>query len=86
MAKNLANIWSYAGDEPILRGKVRLVDGTIRFEGFSAKYLQSFHRGIVSPVIRNPRGKVFPSAGRPFLDALPFAFSGSMVRAELVEE
>ena len=40
MAKNLAKIWSYSGpgDEPHLLGQVRLVDGEIRFEGFSARF------------------------------------------------
>ena len=87
MAKNLANIWSYSGtgDEPRLLGRVRFVDGAVRFEQMSAKLKATLERGIAAPDF-NARGIVRPSDGRAFMDALPEEFNGSAVRAELVEE
>ena len=89
MAKNVVKIWSYSDsgpdDEPRLLGQVCLVDGKIRFEGMSEKLKRVMEEGIAGPNL-DTLGLVFPKDGRAFLEALPWEFSGSMVRAELVEE
>lgn len=89
MAKNLVKLWGYADveadDEPRLLGEVRLVDGKIRFEGVRAKLLGILKEGLQNKDL-DTRGLVFPQDGRAYLEALPWEFSGSMVRAELVDE
>ena len=80
MAHDSVEIWSYEEGTTKLLGRVRLVDGTIRFQGLTRKQVTIMHEGIAGIEQR----LVFPSEGQAFLDALPIEFSGYL-RARFVD-
>jgi len=80
MARDTVEIWSYSEGQTKLIGRVRLVDGRIRFQGLNRKQVAIMHDGIAGIEQR----LVFPSEGQAFLDALPIEFSGYL-RARFVE-
>ena len=83
--RNLIVIESIAGGTVHVIGRVRLVHGEIKLEGVPPKLKAAFNDGIAGKDF-NERGVVFPKDGRAFLDALPFEFSGSIVRARFADD
>ena len=81
MAHDTVEIWSYEEGQTRLVGRVRLVDGTIRFQGLNRKQITIMREGIAGVEQR----LVFPCEGQAFLDALPVEFSGSYMRARFVD-